>query len=834
MMLQIGLGIDFGSEFHKSAMVIPGKYFTMVENRISKKKTPTSIAFCDGDRLFENQAIKKRFKKKCDSFSFTPRFLWNKQENTNNFFLDSSRIKRDEFGYLVEVRKQNLPRSLNFTRVNEDGTGYWVRGEELNAMIIENNLRNAKKTGEKEFKEGVITIPSNDLSIEERKRIKAMNDLAGFKTLALIHENTAAAVYQRMDMEIKQKDYNVLVVNIGSSGTKISLMNYGNDKVDMKGGTGVFPSVNVIDDIYTDKVSGYSLDRCLSDYALDTHISGQKNKEELRSKIDLYKTRRIVNDIKKAKEVLGVNKQYKIRLEDFFDYMPLTATLMRKEFEEKCDSVFDELKTTLKDFKYKLRQRKYFTKNITAIELIGGGVRVPKVHEILREFYDMKPSTRINGDEGSALGTAFLAANYSSGVRTKKIVFNDGPNYKVDVSIRFDNKTGWYKDAEVFPYKTTIGTQKSFSIPNLMDSVYIKFIADDTGGYEKEYLVSGIDKALETVHSQNVTEWKVLFSLEMDLLGIPNLLEANLMYKEKPKKDTNSTKTNSKPKVNKKRLDIEITSENKLSILDNREQLIISKKFMRGMNKYEEEKEEMSKLRNELESFAYNLKHILKEESKHRYLSEAEKKVFREKSQQVDEYLESNELHGADLFQLKTKQLENKKFIESFDHRHHSHMNRDKLLSKTMQLLDKSVQTIHKLKRTRAWIPDSKITISLDSIKEIRKSIKNSYSDQIARPLFIDPVFTKDFVAGKLKTVDEFVRKLQRIERPKKTEKKEDKKSVKERVEDVVDDISNTDLRGDMTYIEDAESEKKRLSKTESGNEAEGEETEEGDAESDI
>ena len=119
MMLQIGLGIDFGSEFHKSAMVIPGKYFTMVENRISKKKTPTSIAFCDGDRLFENQAIKKRFKKKCDSFSFTPRFLWNKQENTDNFFLDSSRVKRDEFGYLVEVRKQNLPRSLNFTRVKE-------------------------------------------------------------------------------------------------------------------------------------------------------------------------------------------------------------------------------------------------------------------------------------------------------------------------------------------------------------------------------------------------------------------------------------------------------------------------------------------------------------------------------------------------------------------------------------------------------------------------------------------------------------------------------------------------------------------------------------------
>ena len=145
-LLQYGLGVDYGSEFHKSAMIIPGKFFRMVENQISKKKTPNTIAFCEGDRFFESQGIKKRLKKKCDSFSYPTRFLHNRSDNEKlevDLYLDKTTVTKDEIGYLLKIDKSSLPKSLNFTRMNEDESAYLLRGEEINAMIMENNLKNA-------------------------------------------------------------------------------------------------------------------------------------------------------------------------------------------------------------------------------------------------------------------------------------------------------------------------------------------------------------------------------------------------------------------------------------------------------------------------------------------------------------------------------------------------------------------------------------------------------------------------------------------------------------------------------------------------------------------
>lgn len=68
MSLTFGLGVDFGSQFHKSSMLLPGKYFTMVEDSISKRKTPSILSFCKDKRFYEYQAESKLSKQKCDTF----------------------------------------------------------------------------------------------------------------------------------------------------------------------------------------------------------------------------------------------------------------------------------------------------------------------------------------------------------------------------------------------------------------------------------------------------------------------------------------------------------------------------------------------------------------------------------------------------------------------------------------------------------------------------------------------------------------------------------------------------------------------------------------------
>lgn len=56
-------------------MLLPGRYFVMVEDSISKRKTPTSLSFCDNNRFFEQQSLKKFAKKKCDSFRYLNRYF---------------------------------------------------------------------------------------------------------------------------------------------------------------------------------------------------------------------------------------------------------------------------------------------------------------------------------------------------------------------------------------------------------------------------------------------------------------------------------------------------------------------------------------------------------------------------------------------------------------------------------------------------------------------------------------------------------------------------------------------------------------------------------------
>merc|ERR1711976_1140243 len=123
-----GLGIDFGSQYHKASMLLPGKYFTMVEDSISKRKTPSMLNFCSNKRFYEYQAIKKFPKNKCDSFYYLNRFFENedtdyyKEYSKNEFyFKDKILPEKNENGEIYfSIRKKNLPELKNFKRENDE------------------------------------------------------------------------------------------------------------------------------------------------------------------------------------------------------------------------------------------------------------------------------------------------------------------------------------------------------------------------------------------------------------------------------------------------------------------------------------------------------------------------------------------------------------------------------------------------------------------------------------------------------------------------------------------------------------------------------------------
>jgi len=122
----------------------------MVEDTISKRKTPSKISFCKDKRFYEYQSQAKFAKKKCDHFGFLNRFFQEKGspshehlQTIESTFKRISKPVEDDLGLLFDVRKENLPDLPTFARnVTEQGT-YRLRLEEIYAMLIKKLKSNA-------------------------------------------------------------------------------------------------------------------------------------------------------------------------------------------------------------------------------------------------------------------------------------------------------------------------------------------------------------------------------------------------------------------------------------------------------------------------------------------------------------------------------------------------------------------------------------------------------------------------------------------------------------------------------------------------------------------
>lgn len=73
----------------------------------------------------------------------------------------------------------------------------------------------------------------------------------------------------------------------------------------------------------------------------------------------------------------------------------------------------------------------------------------------------------INGDDGPALGASYIAANYTAGVKVKKLVYHDGPNYEVKLNIKEKEGNSLIEDEVIFAYKENYGTKKNVTLANL-------------------------------------------------------------------------------------------------------------------------------------------------------------------------------------------------------------------------------------------------------------------------------------------------------------------------------------------------------------------------------
>lgn len=188
-------------------------------------------------------------------------------------------------------------------------------------------------------------------------------------------------------------------------------------------------SVFVLGDYGTSHVGGLSLDQMIANYF--TKKFEEKYKKTLSQRGQI----RLLAEAEKTKKVLSANKEATIFVEGIMDGIDFSDHLRRTELEKMADDLFQKVTKPIKRF---LFDHDLKPSELTAVELIGGGSRVPKLQSLIGEIIGNSSivGSHINGDEAMVFGAAFYGANSSKKFKVKGINLYDGFNFDVRIVLR--------------------------------------------------------------------------------------------------------------------------------------------------------------------------------------------------------------------------------------------------------------------------------------------------------------------------------------------------------------------------------------------------------------
>jgi hypoxia up-regulated 1 len=195
----------------------------------------------------------------------------------------------------------------------------------------------------------------------------------------LIHENTAAATMFGVDRLDTQKPVVVLFYNMGGMDTEVSLVRY--SAITEQPSNKTYEHVEIIAEAYDKELGGNDLDNILVSILADEFnaLKERQGKPDIRENPKAMK--RLSKEVLKIKDILSANKQVQVKIGELADYVSLITILERKTFEDKSADFFARVIKPVYDV---LKKAGMTIDDVDQIELLGGGIRVPKIQEILQ------------------------------------------------------------------------------------------------------------------------------------------------------------------------------------------------------------------------------------------------------------------------------------------------------------------------------------------------------------------------------------------------------------------------------------------------------------------
>lgn len=368
------IGIDLGTT-NSVVAIMEGGEPKIIINEEGSRLTPSVVAFTKDGEILVGQTAKRQ--------AIT---------NPENTIFSIKRFVGRRFNEVQEEIKtvpyKVVPDQEGNVRVDVRGKQYTP--QEISAFVLQKLKKSAEAYLGQTVEDAVITVPAyfND---SQRQATKDAGRIAGLNVLRIINEPTASALAYGLD---KKKDETIAVYDFGGGTFDISILEVGDNVVEVK-------STNGDTHLGGDDIDQRIIDWIVSEFKKDQGI-------------DLSKDRMALQRLKEAGERAKIELSTALETEINLPFITadssgpkhLNMKLRRAELEKLADDI---IQRSIGPCKRALEDAKLTKDKIDEVVLVGGSTRIPKVQDIVKEFFGREPHRGVNPDEVVALGAAVQA-----------------------------------------------------------------------------------------------------------------------------------------------------------------------------------------------------------------------------------------------------------------------------------------------------------------------------------------------------------------------------------------------------------------------------------------